>query len=129
GLFYVSALALLSRRPGWSAWLAPLATVGRMPLTNYLMQSVICTTIFHSYGLGLFGKVGPAAGLLLALAVFAAQVGYSRWWLGRFRFGPMEWLWRGMTYGRFPALRLSRGPGSALLGAGPQIVPHSSSPP
>lgn len=104
-LFYISAIVLLSRRAGWSERLAPLATVGRMPLTNYLMQSVICTTLFYSYGLGLFGKVRPSLGLLLSLAIFLAQVAYSRWWMARFRFGPMEWLWRTLTYGRAPAMR------------------------
>lgn len=107
-LFYLSAIVLLCQRAGWQARLAPLASVGRMPLTNYIMQSVICTTIFYNYGLGLFGKVGPALGLLLAVAIYAVQVIYSTWWLARFRFGPMEWLLRVVTYGRASATRLRR---------------------
>lgn len=101
-LTYMAGLTLLSERPGWPGRLAPLGIVGRMPLTNYLMQSVIATTIFYSYGLGLFGKVGPAVGLLISLAIFAVQVVYSRWWLARFRFGPLEWVWRTVTYGHRP---------------------------
>ena len=71
-----------------------------MPLTNYLMQTVICTTIFYGWGFGLWGQVGPAAGLLLALAIyFAIQVPWSTWWLNRNERGPKEQLWAWMTYG------------------------------
>jgi uncharacterized protein len=101
-LAYMAGLTLLSERPGWCGRLAPLGIVGRMPLTNYLMQSVIATTIFYSHGFRLFGKVGPAVGLLISLAIFAVQVVYSRWWLARFRFGPLEWAWRTVTYGHPP---------------------------
>ncbi len=106
-LFYVSALTLLNRQPVWQRYLAPLAGAGRMALTNYLGQSVICTLIFYGYGLGLFGQVGKAAGLLLAIAIFALQVWFSGWWLSRFRYGPMEWLWRSLTYLRWQPLRAS----------------------
>jgi uncharacterized protein len=80
--------------------LGPLRPVGRMALTNYLFQSLVCTTIFYGYGGGWFGSVGPAAGLLIALAVFAVQIPLSHAWLARFEFGPAEWLWRSLTYGR-----------------------------
>jgi uncharacterized protein len=76
-----------------------------MALSNYLMQSLICTTIFYSYGLGLFGSVGRATGLGLAVGIYAAQVAFSVWWLNRFQFGPMEWLWRSLTYGKRQPLR------------------------
>jgi uncharacterized protein len=68
-----------------------------MALSNYLGQSLICTLLFYNYGLGLFGQIGAALGLLLALAIFAAQVIVSRWWLRRFRTGPAEWAWRSLT--------------------------------
>jgi uncharacterized protein len=106
-LCYVAALVLLSRRPAWQQRLAPLAQVGRMALTNYLGQSVICTLIFYGYGLGLFGQVGKAAGLMLAVAIYAAQVWFSNWWLKRFQYGPMEWLWRSLTYARWQPMRKS----------------------
>jgi uncharacterized protein len=86
--------------------LMPLARAGAMPLTNYLMQSVIATTIFNSYGLGLFAKVGPALAFVISVAIFAVQLVYSRLWLAHFRFGPLEWLWRAATYGKFPPLRI-----------------------
>ncbi len=109
-LAYIAGLTLLSVDPAWRSRLGPLASVGRMPLTNYLMQSVIVTTIFYGYGLGWFGRVGPALALAIDLPIYAAQVAYSHWWMARFRFGPLEWLWRAATYGRWPELRPRRAP-------------------
>jgi uncharacterized protein len=83
-----------------------------MALSNYLLQSLICTFIFYGYGLGLFGQVGAAAGLLLTVVIYALQVPLSVWWLRRFRFGPAEWLWRTMTYGRRQPFRLAGSSGS-----------------
>jgi uncharacterized protein len=84
--------------------MSPLASVGRMALTNYLMQSVIATTLFYGYAFGLYYRIGPAVGVLIAFAIYAVQVAYSAWWMARFRFGPMEWLWRTLTYGKAPAM-------------------------
>ena len=81
----------------------PFSYVGRMALTNYLLQSLICTTIFYSYGLGLYGRVGPLADFFLGVAIYGPQVPLSRWWLSTHRYGPMEWLWRRLTYGRIAA--------------------------
>lgn len=77
-----------------------LAAGGRMALSNYLLQSIIFSLLFYSFGLGLFGRLGSAATALLGLTVFAGQLVTSTWWLQRFRFGPVEWLWRSLTYGR-----------------------------
>ena len=75
-----------------------------MPLTNYLMQTLICTTIFNGWGLGLYGQMGPAAGLALSLAIFwAVQVPFSLWWFKTHDRGPLEALWGRLTYGRKPA--------------------------
>ena len=76
-----------------------------MALSNYLLQSLVCTTIFYSYGLGLFGSVGRAAGLVLAVVIYLAQLAFTGWWLKHFRFGPMEWLWRSLTYGKCQPMR------------------------
>lgn len=84
-----------------------LAAVGRMALTNYLLQSVVCTLLFYNYGVGLHGKIGTAAGLALSCLIFAAQVLFSMWWLRRYRFGPAEWLWRTLTYGRRQPMALA----------------------
>ena len=104
--FYVSAIILLVQREVWRKRLAPLAAVGRMALSNYLFQSLICTTIFYSYGLGLYGKVGPAVGMVLTVVIFIIQVALSGWWLRRFKFGPFEWFWRSLTYGKRQAMRV-----------------------
>ena len=102
--FYMGVIVLLAQRPVWRAAMSPLASVGRMPLTNYLMQSVIATTLFYGYAFGLYYRIGPAVGVLIAFAIYAVQVAYSAWWMARFRFGPMEWLWRTLTYGKAPAM-------------------------
>jgi uncharacterized protein len=76
-----------------------------MALSNYLAQSLVCTLLFYGYGLGWFEQMGRAWQLLFAVALFATQVALSRAWLRHFRFGPMEWLWRAITYWRLPPLR------------------------
>jgi uncharacterized protein len=105
-LFYASTLVLLAQRAQWQRRLAPMAALGRMALSNYLLQSLVATTIFYSHGLGLFGQVGPARGVLLVLAIYFAQMPLSVWWLGRFQFGPAEWLWRSLTYKKLQPMRL-----------------------
>jgi uncharacterized protein len=104
-MFYVLTIVRLAQLPTWQRIFAPMAAAGRMPLTNYLMQTLIATTIFYGWGFGLWGKMGPAAGLLLAFAIFfVIQVPLSLWWLRRFEMGPMEWVWRYLTYGHRPAM-------------------------
>ncbi len=102
---YAAGLAVLIQNPVWLRRLTPFAAVGRMALTDYLMQSVLCTLFYYNYTTGLYGRVGPAMGLIPTVLLFAAQVVFSNWWLSRYRFGPMEWVWRGMTYGKFPPMR------------------------
>ncbi len=97
-MVYVAGFVMLSVKGKlqWvSRWLAP---VGRMALTNYLMQSVISTTLFYSYGFALFGKVSTLQALVIALVIFLVQIIYSRYWLQHYQYGPMEWLWRSLTY-------------------------------
>ena len=101
---YVSATVLLLQREGWRRRLAVFAPVGRMALSNYLAQTVACIAIF--YGGGLVGTVGVAATMAIAVALFAVQVAWSGWWLARFHFGPAEWLWRTLTYGRMQPMRI-----------------------
>ncbi|HJW08459.1 MAG TPA: DUF418 domain-containing protein [Holophagaceae bacterium] len=104
-LGYGAALILLVRDPRWARALRGLAAMGKLILTNYLLQSLVMTWIYNGYGLGLYDRLGPFHGLLLALALYAAQIAFSLWWVARFQFGPVEWLWRGISYGSFPALR------------------------
>ncbi len=100
-LFYVLVIVQLAQKAAWQRRLAPLAAAGRMPLTNYLMQTGICITLFQAWGLGLWMKFGPAASLALALAIFwCVQVPWSLWWLRTHERGPLEALWAWLTYGR-----------------------------
>ncbi|SDC13563.1 DUF418 domain-containing protein [Shouchella lonarensis] len=97
-LVYVSLFVLLLQKDWLQKLFMPLAVTGRMALTNYLMQSLVCTTIFYGYGLGLFGKVSSSQGVLIACIIFACQVILSHFYLKRFKQGPMETLWRKWTY-------------------------------
>ena len=82
-----------------------ISTAGRMAFTNYLTQTIICTTIFYSYGFGLYGKVNYWQGVIIAIMLFTIQLIWSHYWLKRFRFGPFEWLWRTLTYGKRQPMR------------------------
>jgi uncharacterized protein len=97
-----TALVMLLCQRGWK--LAPVAAVGRMALTNYLLQSLICTTIFYGHGLGLFGQVDRAGQFLIVLGVWGIQLLASSAWLGYFALGPVEWVLRWVIYGRRPRL-------------------------
>ena len=102
---YGSGIALLWQRAGWQRVLRPLAAMGRMALTNYLLQSVVATLLFYGYGLGLARRVSPSLAIVIVLAILAGQLLVSGWWLRRYRFGPAEWLWRTLTYGARQPLR------------------------
>ncbi|MDP3463086.1 MAG: DUF418 domain-containing protein [Bacteroidales bacterium] len=99
-LSYLALIVMCSQanRFGWLR--QKLASTGRMALTNYLMQSIIVTTLCFSYGLGLYGKVSPLQGIFISLTIYIIQLFLSDLWLKRFRYGPMEWLWRSLTYGK-----------------------------
>ncbi|NMO13366.1 DUF418 domain-containing protein [Pyxidicoccus fallax] len=105
---YVAAFALLLQREQWW-WKVQevLAPVGRMALTHYLLQTVVSLCIYDGWGLGLIGRMPPSRCVALTLILFALQVPLSQWWLARFRFGPAEWLWRSLTYGRAQPMRLA----------------------
>jgi uncharacterized protein len=99
--FYVVTIIRLFRQPTWRQRMSPIADAGRMPLTNYLMQTAFGTWFFYGWGLGYWGKLGPALELLVApIVFFAIQVPLSTWWLRHHRYGPFEYLWRVLTYGR-----------------------------
>jgi uncharacterized protein len=100
-VFYVATIVRAAHSTRWQPWLVPVATAGRMPLTNYLLQTLIATFIFYGWGLGFWGSIGPALDLVFAFAVFfLIQVPLSAFVLRRFKMGPMEYLWRVLTYGR-----------------------------
>ena len=101
----VALVALAWQHRAGARLLGLLAPAGRMALTNYLLQSVIASLVFYGYGLAMWGRIGHVGLVLLALAVFALQVVASHWWLARYRFGPLEWAWRWLTYGSRPPMR------------------------
>lgn len=103
-LAYASGVALLCSWTWGQRLLRPVAAVGRMALTNYLLGSIVFGLVFHGYGLGLFGRIGAGGAVSVALALYAAELIASPLWLRRFRFGPFEWLWRSITYGRLQPL-------------------------
>lgn len=98
GFSYILMILILSQLTFFKVILSPLKYVGRMALTNYLMQSVIFTTIMYSYGFGKFGSLQPWQLVIFAVVVFVIQIIISKIWLQNFRFGPLEWIWRKMTY-------------------------------
>ncbi|MFL5481718.1 MAG: DUF418 domain-containing protein [Gemmatimonadaceae bacterium] len=103
-LGYAATIALLvinGRR-----WITTFAPVGRMALTNYLMHSLICTTLSYGFGFGLWWRTSPATAMAIAIAIIAVQIPLSALWLSRFRYGPVEWIWRRLTYRRPIAMRL-----------------------
>jgi uncharacterized protein len=102
---YAASLILWAQKPLGRTLLLPLASAGRLALSVYLTQSLIFTTLFHGYGLGLAYRLGPLAVTVAAILIFSVQVMLSHWWLRHFRFGPFEWLWRSFTYLHWQALK------------------------
>lgn len=103
-----SAGIVVALRHRWGArWFGMLAPVGQMALTNYLMQGLIYAFVLFGVGpgLGLAGRIGTTAVIVISLIFYALQIMFSYWWLARFQFGPMEWLWRTLTYGARPPMR------------------------
>jgi uncharacterized protein len=116
-MFFVATIVRCVHNDRLRRALQPMATAGRMPLTNYLMQTLIATTIFYGWGFGQWGKVGLAVDLLLSVGIFfAVQVPLSRWWLKRFELGPMEWVWRRLTYGHATLKRAAAAGSAASAG-------------
>jgi uncharacterized protein len=109
-LAYAAGFALLWQRPWWQRQLMRLAPAGRMALTNYLAQSVMGIALFYGVGLGWVGRVGPTLVLPMVGVIFVAQVQLSAVWLRRFRYGPVEWLWRSLTYGQRQPMRIAPAP-------------------
>jgi uncharacterized protein len=97
---HICTVTLLAQYPWWSKKLSVLIPFGRLSLTNYIVQNIIATTIFYGYGFGYMEKMGTAAVLVISLIIAAVQIVYSYLWQQRFNFGPLEWVWRSLTYGR-----------------------------
>jgi len=98
-LSYIAGIVLLSRTGAGARMLTHLAPVGRMALTNYIVHSVVMSTLAYGYGAGMFGSTSLVTGVLLAIALYAVQIPVSSLWLRHYRYGPLEWFWRRLTYG------------------------------
>jgi uncharacterized protein len=109
-LTYVGGVVLLlAFRPVWTARLVLFGQAGRMALTNYMLQAALLDVLASGYGFAL--HLRPLVYAPAAVVLFAAEAAASRAWLTRYRFGPLEWLWRSVTYARFQPLRRSAGSG------------------
>ncbi|HJQ10834.1 MAG TPA: DUF418 domain-containing protein [Gemmatimonadaceae bacterium] len=95
---YAASVALLV--VSGARFMSLFAPVGRMALTNYLMHSIICTALAYGWGFGMWWRTGAATAMAIAVAIIAVQIPLSALWLSRFRYGPVEWIWRRLTYGR-----------------------------
>ena len=104
-LAYGAALLAWRRSQTAMAITSPLVAAGRMALTNYLTQSIVLSILFYGYGFRLFGRLDPQSAAAIGVIFYAVQLWFSAWWLRRFRFGPFEWVWRSLTYGRWVAIR------------------------
>ena len=101
-IFYISVVILIywNTKP---AFLQLLVAVGRMGLTTYLCGTAFGALIFFGYGFGLIGHIGVAAAVILGILFFALQIPFSNWWLSKYQFGPVEWLWRSLTFMKIQA--------------------------
>nr|WP_253263999.1 DUF418 domain-containing protein [Geobacillus sp. BMUD] len=104
-VFYASAAVFVCGKPSWRRVWRWWQDVGKMSLTHYLAQSLVCTSLFYSYGLGWYGRTSAWQETMLAFALYAVEVWVSRHWFTRFCCGPIEWLWRWGTYGARPPFR------------------------
>lgn len=115
GVFYVTAIVTMYYSGVWLSFWQLFAPVGRMAMSNYVFQSVVCTTLFYAYGLGLYYKTSYAVNVLLAFALFSLQLWLSRLWFKKYAYGPLEYLLRVVMYGRIhPAKPHAAGSGEPL---------------
>jgi uncharacterized protein len=104
---YISGAALLIHHKPHLPLFRPIAAAGRMALTNYLLQSLIATTLFYGYGFALGGQIGRLGTIAIALLIFTTQALLSQLWLNHHRYGPIEWLWRSLTYQSNPPKKMT----------------------
>ena len=112
---YAALIILLSSRRGWFA--ERIAAVGRTAFTNYLGTSLVATPIFYGWGLGLYGQLSRAEAWLLAPFIWLLMLAWSKPWLERYRYGPLEWLWRSLARGRLQPMRKASGSDAVAAGA------------
>lgn len=97
-LFYMTLIVFIQRTRIGDKILQPLKNVGRIALSNYILQSVVCFILFYGVGFGLYDSVVPSVTVGIVITVYFIQIFLSKWWLSKFRFGPLEWVWRSLNY-------------------------------
>lgn len=105
---YLSALFMVVNSGYMQKIARFFAAVGKMSLSNYLFQSLICTTLFYGYGFGLYGKMTYTNSTLLVIVIFVVQVFFSHFWLEKYSYGPMEWVWRKFTYRKIIEVKMEK---------------------
>jgi uncharacterized protein len=103
---YLGLIVRLLDAPKWQRKLLKLAPMGRMALTNYIMHSIILTSIFYGYAGGFYGEISRAPQMLIVLVIILIQIPFSSWWLTHYQFGPLEWFWRSITYKKWQAFKV-----------------------
>jgi uncharacterized protein len=132
--FYIVVLLRLCLHRAWRTLLVPIAVVGRMPLSNYLLQTLMATFIFYGWGLGYWNRGTPSDWFQLAVALYlVVQIPLSLLWMARFKYGPMEYVWRVLTYGyrslgQVPALAVAAPVDAAEVHADPSLADASYEP-
>jgi|SRR5690606_16484245 len=106
-LAYTAGLCLLFLNPKGRKWLSVFTAPGKMALTNYIAQTLVGMFLFYGIGLGWGTKTSLAGSTLIAVCVYMILAFLSHWWLRFFRFGPLEWIWRMLTYGSWLQIRKS----------------------
>ncbi|WP_121615588.1 DUF418 domain-containing protein [Virgibacillus halodenitrificans] len=107
-VFYATSITLLAGYSMGSRVIQPFVYVGRMALTNYILQSIVSFILFYGIGFGLYSKTGPVLHIGIVLCLFTLQILGSKWWLNKYIFGPLEWVWRSLTYKKVQPLRRSQ---------------------
>lgn len=103
---YFGLIMRLLTHDKWHKRLSTFSPMGRMALTNYIMHSLILTTIFYGYAGGYFGEISRAPQMLIVFGIIIFQLLFSRWWLNNYAFGPLEWLWRSLSYKKLQTMQL-----------------------
>lgn len=107
-LFYITFIVLIVQNRTALKIMKPLSNVGRMSISNYLLQSIVFTIVFYGYGFGLYGSISYLTGFIIVFVFYCFQVFLSKWWISRFQYGPVEFMWRWGTYGQKPQLKRRR---------------------
>ena len=108
-IMLITLFVYLFRKVKWQRMLQSFAPYGRMALTNYILQSILGAYIFYGWGLGYLAQIPNRYTFLMAFGVIALQMLISSWWLERFHYGPLEWVWRSLTHFKYyPLLKNKR---------------------